>query len=143
MLLTIATLIVGILALPGVLQLFATPNIDKVKIFIDGDQVAESSVDNEPIDLAQLPTQYGGESVVLKVVLVDENNMTHVDNDLRCRWDVAPIDDVSEDINTEACEVLYIPSQNHSKQKVVVEVEGVERQFKPIPFISMEFGIIN
>jgi serine/threonine protein kinase len=134
--------IAAVLAIPGVLGLLASPSIDKVKIFVDGDQI-ESSVDNGPINLTQLPPLAGGKSVRLKVVVIDEKGTTHAGGDLKCRWAVAPISNESEDIKTDACEVRYTPSQSYSKQKVAVQVEGTEQQFKPVPLISMEFGIIN
>jgi serine/threonine protein kinase len=146
--LTIAAIIVAVLTIPAVWGWvsgwFVSPSVVGFKILIDGHQI-EDSVTGEPINLAQsqLPTLAGGQSVKLKIVVVDENGITYTGNDLKCRWAVAPVKDESEDIKTEACEVRYTPSQSHSKQKVAVQVEGVEQQFKSVPLISMEFEITN
>jgi serine/threonine protein kinase len=136
--------IAAVLAIPGALQLFETPTIEKVKIFLDGNQIAEPSIESDqPISLNELPTLTGGRSVNLKVIAIDRNSTIYSGNDLKCRWSVAPIDDESQVINTEACVAHYTPSRNYSRQTVAVEVQAAEQQFKPIPLISMEFEITN
>ncbi len=132
--------------LPIISVWFALPDIDRFQIFMDSCEIANVSIKDEPINLAQLLPLIGGEPVRLEVVVVDvdmESKKTYRGYDIKCRWIVTPIDNEIEDIKTEACEALYTPSQNHSKQKVIVEVEGAEQQFKPVPRISMEFEIIN
>lgn len=146
--LAIITLVVTALAIPAVGSWvsgwFGPPSIDEFKIFLDGYQIAGDSITAGPIALTQLPTLTGGEPVRLEVVMMDVDRMkTYKGYDIKCKWIVTPIYDEIEDIKTEACETLYIPSQNVSRQKLIVEVEGVEQRFRPIPRISMEFEIAN
>ncbi len=136
--------VAAVLAVPGVLKMFEAPRINRVAIFLNGDQIAEPSIEgDQPISLNELPILIGGQSVNLNVVVVDENSTIYSGNDLKCRWSVAPIDDESQVINTEACVALYMPSRNYSRQTVAIEVEGAEQRFKSVPLISMQFEIVN
>ncbi len=139
-----ASCVAAVLAIPGVLESFTSPSIDKVKVFMDGEQVAESRVGNEPINLTELPTLTGGKRVELKVVVIDDDEKMYAPDDLKCSWSVAPIDNESEMIKTQACKgVPYTPSQSHPRQWVSVLVEDIEQQFKSVPLISIEFEIQN
>jgi outer membrane protein assembly factor BamD (BamD/ComL family) len=136
-----------VLALPVVSERisshFTNPKISTFRILIDDKQVGEDyPIGGESVNLPQLSTLTGGESVVLKVVVIDTEGTAYTGDDvLTCKWAVAPIDSESESIKTESCEALYIPSQKYSSQNVAVEVEGKETQFNPVPPIAMEFEI--
>lgn len=147
----IIALIIAFLALPGVLDLFSKPKISKFRISIDSDAIShtvEHTIGSEPLNLREydLPALVNGETVQLKVLVIDEGNDIYAGNDLKCRWAVAPVKNESENksmLMSQSCDIPYTPSQARSRQKVSVLIEGIEQQFKPVPLISMEFIITD
>ncbi len=118
------------------------PSIDTVSIFLNDVKV----IDIVPVGLID-PEQIGplrvNEAVIVKIVVTDSKGVTYAGNDLKCRWSIAPIDSENEDITTESCETMYKPSSHYLQQAIIVEIEGLERNFKSIPPITIEIEISN
>jgi len=113
------------------------PSIKTIEIFMDDNAIAESEIYSKPLHLSKFVALMADKPVLLRVMVTDTTNELYRANEIKCRWSVAPS---NKSINSDKCEIVFIPEKKYSKQVVGVVIMGGQK-FKPVPTISMEFDI--